>query len=649
MWYTFITKTALATTLAASLVVASAQTHVNPATQVTWPAVSGAGTPTAGACTTNYAQPYTDTSAPHYYICTPGGWYQVDGVGGGGTVSDGTGTTTANQLAVSTTTAHTLAYAATLPTAAVPAFTGDSTNTAGSLATTVVALRNLALPTLAASTGYLYDNNGTLALQTPSGSGTVNSGTAFSPAYYPATGAAVSGTTPFAGLGYWSTTTAPAAATAAQVVGVIGATAVQNAQTSVNFSGSLAGDVTGTQAATVVGKVNGATVPASATVIGSNASSQLISQTGTISNSTTGSAASLQSLGIVAPYSTSNPPAGLTNAQDYNNGYPTQYGNVVNVYGAGINQMLLGWSGTSGANAPNYVRSERDACTGGPSCWSSWAELLDSTNYNSFAPTLTGSGASGTWAINITGTAANVTGVVAPANGGTGVANPTGYAYGNGAGNFTFSTTVPYSSLTGTPTIPTSADWPNAGSCPANEFVNALTNGATPTCASPAGSGTVNSGTAGQLAWYSAAGTAVSGNAHLDDGTTEPSAVTSTEVIRVPLLQGNSTVAPVTFTYNNTQGSATFTCETTCSIMDGEVGVLMGATNALAGNWFIVQTTFAFAGGMGNLNCQLTPGSSNSTQLQPYIASTSQNSFQVATFSGVGTSQTFSFFYHCTN
>jgi hypothetical protein len=55
----------------------------------------------------------------------------------GGSVTDGSGTTTANELLASTTTAHTYSVVATLPTAAVPAFTGDVTNSAGSLATTV--------------------------------------------------------------------------------------------------------------------------------------------------------------------------------------------------------------------------------------------------------------------------------------------------------------------------------------------------------------------------------------------------------------------------------------------------------------------------------------------------------------------------------
>jgi hypothetical protein len=40
--------------------------------------------------------------------------------------------------------------------------------TSGSMAATVVALRGISLPTLASSTGYLFDNNGSLALQTPS-------------------------------------------------------------------------------------------------------------------------------------------------------------------------------------------------------------------------------------------------------------------------------------------------------------------------------------------------------------------------------------------------------------------------------------------------------------------------------------------------
>lgn len=39
--------------------------------------------------------------------------------------------------------------------------------------------------------------------------------------------------------------------------------------------------------------------------------------------------------------------------------------------------------------------------------WSDWTSILDSTNYNSYAPTKTGGGASGNWGINISGNAAS--------------------------------------------------------------------------------------------------------------------------------------------------------------------------------------------------------------------------------------------------
>lgn len=46
----------------------------------------------------------------------------------------------------------------------------------------------------------------------PTGTGTVNSGVAFAPTYYPGSAAAVSGATPFNGIGYYSTSAAPVAA-----------------------------------------------------------------------------------------------------------------------------------------------------------------------------------------------------------------------------------------------------------------------------------------------------------------------------------------------------------------------------------------------------------------------------------------------------
>ena len=57
-----------------------------------------------------------------------------------------------------------------------------------------------------------------------------------------------------------------------------------NAATATNFTGSLAGDVTGTQGATSVVKVNGAAVPASKQVVGTNSSGQFTDATSWVEN-----------------------------------------------------------------------------------------------------------------------------------------------------------------------------------------------------------------------------------------------------------------------------------------------------------------------------------------------------------------------------
>jgi len=62
--------------------------------------------------------------------------------------------------------------------------------------------------------------------------------------------------------------------------------------------------------------------------------------------------------------------------------------------------------------------------------WQSWRTVLDSGNYNDYAPTKTGAGASGSWGINVTGTAGSISGFNNPTTSAT--ANTIVYRNGSG-------------------------------------------------------------------------------------------------------------------------------------------------------------------------------------------------------------------------
>lgn len=69
--------------------------------------------------------------------------------------------------------------------------------------------------------------------------------------------------------------------------------------------------------------------------------------------------------------------SGLIMAEVYNNGYPTQYGNILRLTGTGDGEILIGWSGVNGAPAPAYIRSHRDTADAE---WSEWAMFYTSLN-----------------------------------------------------------------------------------------------------------------------------------------------------------------------------------------------------------------------------------------------------------------------------
>lgn len=75
-------------------------------------------------------------------------------------------------------------------------------------------------------------------------------------------------------------------------------------------------------------------------------------------------------------------------------GYPVTYGTIVDIYGRSgheHDQILMDSGGAM------YHRN----CFYGTNTWNGWRTMLDSSNYNSYSPTLSGGGASGSWGITV--------------------------------------------------------------------------------------------------------------------------------------------------------------------------------------------------------------------------------------------------------
>lgn len=89
------------------------------------------------------------------------------------------------------------------------------------------------------------------------------------------------------------------------------------------------------------------------------------------------------------------------------------YGSVLTMKtysgGGGSLQMYVPYSPTYGGTGLQVRFGNYDTSSG--NSWTGWKTLLASDNYNSYSPTLTGAGASGTWAINITGDASTLDGL----------------------------------------------------------------------------------------------------------------------------------------------------------------------------------------------------------------------------------------------
>lgn len=71
--------------------------------------------------------------------------------------------------------------------------------------------------------------------------------------------------------------------------------------------------------------------------------------------------------------------SGLRLHKVYNNGYPVNFGNVLNIGGQGYGELLFQWTGDSNPGHL-YYRSKRDVAS---QAWSNWVTILDNNNYSS--------------------------------------------------------------------------------------------------------------------------------------------------------------------------------------------------------------------------------------------------------------------------
>lgn len=70
---------------------------------------------------------------------------------------------------------------------------------------------------------------------------------------------------------------------------------------------------------------------------------------------------------------------GLRLYEVYNNGYPVNFGNVLNIGGQGYGELLFQWTWDSNPGHL-YYRSKRDVAS---QAWSNWVTILDNNNYSS--------------------------------------------------------------------------------------------------------------------------------------------------------------------------------------------------------------------------------------------------------------------------
>ena len=208
---------------------------------------------------------------------------------------------------------------------------------------------------------------------------------------------------------------------------------VNNGTLTMNVSGT---GLSGSQTFTANQSTN-ATFTVTSNATSANTASTIVARdgsgnfsAGTITAALNGNASTVTTVGATQVTNLYSPNAATVVSPDATAAMPTSAQSFIHTLGTGPggndgHLLSMTWTGTSTYGAQIFVDTDptgtmalRQRSSSG--VWTGWQTLLNSGNYNSYAPTLTGGGASGTWGINITGNSNNISAYTINQNLGTG-------------------------------------------------------------------------------------------------------------------------------------------------------------------------------------------------------------------------------------
>jgi phage-related tail fiber protein len=297
-----------------------------------------------------------------------------------------------------------------------------------------------------------------------------------------------------------------------------------------------------------------------------------------------------------------------------------EYGSLMtmNTYsgGGGALQLYVPY-GTSNGGVSLQARFGNYNVNNGKS-WTSWKTLLASDNFSSYAPTLTGTGASGTWGINVTGSAGSVawSGVSSKPTtlAGYGISDAAASSHVHTFASLTSKPTtlagygitdaalLASPTFTGVPTAPTATAGTNTTQIATTAFVQAYDDAAKANLASPTFTGVPAAPTAAAATNTTQIATTAFVQAHDDatkanlassnvwTATQAPANGSLTDAATIAWNGATMQVASVTVAGNRTLGAIT-------GIVSEASYVLIVSQDATGGRTLAWNSVYKFAGG----------------------------------------------------